>query len=151
MQCKTHLAIWNLPSIGLRHLNSLCFLRNMLSTNLNTPSSQNTGMAFWSKCSASATNFFIAVYTLYGSVTGFGMKGKKPTCTLGTHDSHTCPSLKIFKYYRQWSCISDATNDELNKLLFVGLLVIDFWSFTKSSDSTVKVSGISRDFCILNS
>ena len=65
--------------------------------------------------------------------------------------SHTCPSWKTVRYYRQLSCISDATNDELNKLVYVGLLVIDFWSFTKSSDSTVKVSGISRDFCILKS
>ena len=40
--------------------------------------------------------------------------------------SHTCPSLKIVRYYRQLSCISDATNDELNKLVFVGLLIIDF-------------------------
>ena len=103
-------------------------------------------MAFLSKCSASATNFFIAVYTLYGSVTGFGMKGKKPTCTLGTHDSHTCPSLKIFKYYRQWSCISDATNDELNKIVFWGLLVI-YQEFRFYS----KIFRKSRDFCNLKS
>ena len=60
--------------------------------------------------------------------------------------SHTCPSWKIVRYYRQWSCISDATNDELNKVVFGGLLVI-YQEFRFYS----KIFRKSRDFCNLKS